>query len=165
VEDGEKNTAHLERLDVTWVEGDAQSLRFDDGLFNAVLSSFGIGWAPDHEASAREAVRVLRPGGVLGLCHWIAEGLAGGGIQFFNALLPESAQSRAWLWGDESHVESLFADLGVQLSFERGTTAWTFGSVEEFVRYVEEKQPNAVIARRWSGLENASHFRPSKGGK
>lgn len=48
---------------VRWQPADAQSLPFEDGAFDAVVSSFGVMFMPDKEAAYREARRVLRPGG------------------------------------------------------------------------------------------------------
>src|SRR5918912_2631100 len=52
---------------VSWELGDAQSLRFDDGAFDVVVSSFAVIFAPDQEAAAHELGRVCRRGGRLGL--------------------------------------------------------------------------------------------------
>src|SRR6476660_1844584 len=48
---------------VDWVEGDAEELPFGDESFDAVLSVFGVQFAPRHEVVARELARVTRPGG------------------------------------------------------------------------------------------------------
>lgn len=52
-----------EGLDVTWVEGDAEQLPFEDVSFDVVLSTFGCMFAPRHEVAAAEIARVLRPAG------------------------------------------------------------------------------------------------------
>ncbi|MGD0627412.1 MAG: class I SAM-dependent methyltransferase [Thermodesulfobacteriota bacterium] len=46
---------------------DAESLPFEDGSFDAVLSSMGFGLFPAQKKAVAEMVRVLRPGGYLGL--------------------------------------------------------------------------------------------------
>lgn len=46
---------------------DAQALPFPDASFDVVASAFGVNFAPDHSAAARELARVCRPGGRLGL--------------------------------------------------------------------------------------------------
>src|SRR5215208_7297612 len=60
-----------------WVEGDAEALPFADESFDAVLSIFGIQFAPRHEITAAELARVCRPGGRIGLVNWTPEGLIG----------------------------------------------------------------------------------------
>jgi ubiquinone/menaquinone biosynthesis C-methylase UbiE len=45
--------------------GDAQALEFDDQSFDTVTCTLGFCTIPDETAAAREAFRVLRPGGRL----------------------------------------------------------------------------------------------------
>lgn len=45
------------------VEGDAQSLPFDDDTFDGVCMAFGIRNVPDRDAALAEIARVTRPGG------------------------------------------------------------------------------------------------------
>src|SRR6266550_2546929 len=62
-------------VEIEWVEADAESLPFEDGEFDVVTSSVGAMWAPDHQAVADELVRVCRPGGVIGMVNFAADGL------------------------------------------------------------------------------------------
>ena len=55
---------------VSWVNGDALALPFDDGMFDAVTISFGLRNIPDPEAALAEFARVLRPGGMLAVCEF-----------------------------------------------------------------------------------------------
>jgi demethylmenaquinone methyltransferase/2-methoxy-6-polyprenyl-1,4-benzoquinol methylase len=48
---------------IEWVQGDALSLPFADGEFDAVTCGFGVRNLADLEGGLREAARVLRPGG------------------------------------------------------------------------------------------------------
>lgn len=57
-------------VEIDWVEGDAESLPFDDERFDVVLSTFGVMFAPRHQVTANELIRVLRPGGRFGLANW-----------------------------------------------------------------------------------------------
>src|SRR5262245_27735348 len=41
--------AQIEHLDVEFVEGDAEDLRFPDGSFDAVTSIYGVMFAPAHQ--------------------------------------------------------------------------------------------------------------------
>jgi SAM-dependent methyltransferase len=53
-----------------FVEGDAMSLNFDDGSFDAVTIGFGMPHVPDPPNVLAEARRVLRPGGRLAFSVW-----------------------------------------------------------------------------------------------
>ena len=67
-----RNAAHKfqEGEAVEWRQADACSLPFDDASFDAVLCQFGIMFVPDKALAAREARRVLRPGGVFLFNVW-----------------------------------------------------------------------------------------------
>src|SRR5215218_4135128 len=71
----EKATA--EGLRIEWRQADAEALPFIDDEFDAVLSVVGVMFAPHHQASADELVRVTRPGGTIGLISWTPEGFIG----------------------------------------------------------------------------------------
>jgi demethylmenaquinone methyltransferase / 2-methoxy-6-polyprenyl-1,4-benzoquinol methylase len=55
---------------ITWVNGDAQALPFEDATFDAVTISFGLRNVPDPERALAEFARVLRPGGRLVVCEF-----------------------------------------------------------------------------------------------
>lgn len=50
--------------------GDAQSLRFPDASFDAVVSGLVLNFVPDADAAAAEFRRVVRPGGTAGAYVW-----------------------------------------------------------------------------------------------
>ena len=101
--------AAAERLNVTFQVADAEALPFPDASFDAVLSTFGVMFTPDHATAAAELVRVCRPGGRIGLANWTPDGFVG---QMFKVLgkhlpPPKGLQSPS-LWGVEGHLRSLF---------------------------------------------------------
>ncbi|HTC24688.1 MAG TPA: methyltransferase domain-containing protein [Gemmatimonadales bacterium] len=53
---------------------DVLALPFADAQFDAVISSFGLIFAPDPVQASAEAARVLRSGGRIGLLAWPADG-------------------------------------------------------------------------------------------
>jgi SAM-dependent methyltransferase len=99
-------------LDIDWRQDDAQALPYDDGQFDAAISCVGVMFAPRHQDAADELVRVVRPGGRIGLLSWTPEGFIG---QMFKTMKPYApapppgAQPPP-LWGSEEHVLGLLGD-------------------------------------------------------
>lgn len=104
--------AAAEGLEIAWREADAEALPCEDGEYDAVLSCVGVMFAPHHQASADELVRVCRPGGTIGLVSWTPEGFIG---QLFATMRPYVPAPPAGvqpppLWGDPDHVRGLLGD-------------------------------------------------------
>lgn len=78
------------RARVLPVVGDALSLPFNDGVFDAVTITFGVRNFEDTSRGLEEAVRVLRPGGVLGILEFLRP--TEGGLAFAVA-----AAYRRWV--------------------------------------------------------------------
>lgn len=123
---------------VKWEEGDAESLPYDDGAFDVVLSCVGVMFAPHHQQAADELVRVCRPGGTIGLLSWTPSGFVG---EMFNAMKPYApprplgAQPPP-LWGDEDHVRRLFGDRMTDIMARRQTlTTDLFPTPEAWLEY------------------------------
>ena len=86
---------------------DAQALPFPDGEFDVVLSCVGAMFAPDHEATARELLRVCRPGGTIAMANWTPGGEVG---RFFAILArygPTGPGPAPTAWGDPAHRHPL----------------------------------------------------------
>ena len=64
--------ARLAPAGVEWRQADATSLPFPDESFDAVVCQFGVMFFPDKLEGAREARRVLRPGGLFLFSTWDA---------------------------------------------------------------------------------------------
>jgi len=105
--------AAAERFDVTFKAADSEALPFADASFDAVLSTFGVMFAPDHAASAAEMLRVCRPGGRIGLANWTPEGFIGQLFKTLGRHLPPPAGVQLpSQWGNEAHLASLFGSGG-----------------------------------------------------
>jgi len=62
--------AKAEHVELHLLEGDAENLPFEDSSFDVVLSTFGVMFAPDRQRALTELLRVLKPGGKIGLATW-----------------------------------------------------------------------------------------------
>jgi len=112
--------------------------------------------------AAREAVRVTRPGGTIGVINWTPQGHIGRVLKTVSRYLPAppSYASSPPLWGDEGHVRALFD--GVELEFERATNPFTgFASPEDWVDFMATNYGPLLKARerltpegRWDELRH-----------
>jgi SAM-dependent methyltransferase len=117
--------AAQQRADVDWHEADAEALPFSDGAFDVVLSCLGVMFAPHHQRSADELIRVCRPGGTIGLLNWTPQGFVG---QMFAALRPYAPTPPPGAqppprWGDEDYARSLLGDRVTGLAARRQAVA------------------------------------------
>lgn len=134
-----RERAQAERLDIGFVEGDAEALPFPDRSFDGVVSVYGAMFAPDHHRAAAELARVCRPGGTIALASWTPEGFLGALFRAVTAHVPPPAGARSpMLWGTERHLVELFGD-DVIWTHRRRTFTFRFTSaaafVDTFVRY------------------------------
>lgn len=141
--------AESEGLSITWVEGDAEELPFENGSFDRVLSTFGHMFAPRHQRTAAEMIRVCAPGGLIVTATWDPDGAVG---EFFKASAayappPPDFASPPIEWGAEEHVRRMF-DPAEELSFEWAATVIDWDSIEGFSDYFIERFGPLVMARQ-----------------
>jgi SAM-dependent methyltransferase len=110
-------------VELEWVEADAEALPFADNSFDVVMSCVGAMFAPHHQATADELIRVVRPGGTIGLINWTPQGFIGNLFATMKpyAPPPPPGASPPPLWGSEEHVRSLLGDRVTDLSMRRQT--------------------------------------------
>jgi ubiquinone/menaquinone biosynthesis C-methylase UbiE len=110
---------------------DAERLPFDDGAFDAVISTFGVMFAGDQAQAAAELARVCRSGGRLALATWASKGAV---AEFFGVIAQHSdappPPSSPLVWGDPAHVEKLLGR-SFELKSEPGVNNAYHGSTED----------------------------------
>jgi ubiquinone/menaquinone biosynthesis C-methylase UbiE len=150
LEEGERQAAAA-GVTVEWRTADAESLPFAENTFDAVLSCVGVMFAPHHQASADELVRVCRSGGTLGLISWTPEGFIG---QLFATMKPYVAPPPPGaqpppLWGKEEHVTELFGDRVQTVSAEKRTLrVEAFAHPQDFRNYFKQNYGPTIAAYR-----------------
>lgn len=130
-----RRQAEGQDLALQWREADAEALPFADGEFDAAISCVGIMFAPHHQESADELVRVLRPGGSVGLINWTPGGFIGEmfGVMKPYAPPPPPGAQPAPLWGSPEHVGDLFGDRVTDVVAKREMLRVdTFSTPEDF---------------------------------
>ena len=102
--------AAAEGLEVTFEEGDAESLPYEDAQFDAVISLIGAMFAPRPERVAAELVRVCRPGGMIAMANWTPGGFVGQMFKAISKHIAPSGMPSPVLWGDEPTVRNRFRE-------------------------------------------------------
>jgi SAM-dependent methyltransferase len=128
--------AAAEHLDIRFVEGDAEDLHFPDDAFDAVISIYGVMFAPDHRRAAAELARTCRPGGRIALASWAPDGFIGETFRIFSRYLPPAPGLEPPVrWGDQGYLDSLFGQVAASMTSHRRTAVFRFGSAEENIDF------------------------------
>jgi SAM-dependent methyltransferase len=150
-------------VEIDFVEADAQELPFEDARFDRVVSVFGHMFAPDHERTAAEMKRVLRPGGTIAFACWTPEGAMGRMLEAIAQVVPPPPADGQppILWGTEDHVRALMGDAGraqaaggargAAMSFERHEIVWEDESAESYARFMLDSSGALLDAREQLG--------------
>lgn len=96
--------AAVEKLDVLFEEGDAESLLYQDGQFDAVVSLIGAMFAPRPDRVAAELTRVCRKGGTIAMANWTPGGFVGLMFKTIARHIAPTGMPSPVLWGTEEAV-------------------------------------------------------------
>jgi ubiquinone/menaquinone biosynthesis C-methylase UbiE len=121
--------------DVTFEVADAEALPYADHTFDAVLSTFGVMFAPDQARSASELLRVTRPSGRIGLASWTPESFIGRLFKLIGGYVapPAGVKSPA-LWGSEGHLRELFGEQAETMRCERRLFKFRYHAPAHFIQ-------------------------------
>jgi ubiquinone/menaquinone biosynthesis C-methylase UbiE len=166
-----REQTEAEGLSVQFDVGDAEALPYEDASFDVVVSTYGVMFAPDHAAVARELARVCRPGGRLGLASWTEDSGIGDIFRVmkpFQAAPPPAGTGNPFAWGDESHVRELLEDdfeLDLQVidtihRAESGEEAWevfstSYGPTKTLAESLDDDR-REELHRSWVDLYERS---------
>jgi len=132
-----RERAAAERLEIEFVEADCQALPFEDAGFDIAVSVFGAMFAPDQERTAAELLRVVRPGGRIGMANWTPDG---GIAQMFVTIMkhtggPPPGTVPPVLWGTEERLRDLFGDGISELRLRKRTSRQVFRSPDHYLDF------------------------------
>jgi SAM-dependent methyltransferase len=146
-----RRRAEAQGLELEWAEADAENLPFDDESFDVVMSCIGAMFAPHHQETADELVRVCRPGGTIGMLNWTPEGMIGALFKAMGPYAPPpppGAQPPP-LWGGEDHVRELFGDRVELGTLERDVLEITaFERPRDYGDHFRERYGPTIVAER-----------------
>jgi ubiquinone/menaquinone biosynthesis C-methylase UbiE len=131
-----RERAAAERLEIEFVEADAQNLPFEDGSFDVAMSIYGAMFAPDQQKTADELLRVVKPGGRIGMGNWTPSGAVGMMFQTIakHAPPPPGVESPL-LWGTEERLRELFGGGISDLRTERRISRQPFRSADHYIEF------------------------------
>ena len=113
---------------------DAENLPFPDGEFDVALSTFGVMFAPNQPRAAAELLRVVRPGGRIGLANWTPEGFIG---ELFRVMArfvpPPPGLAPPAAWGTEPRLVELFGHQASGLRSRQREFVFRYRSAEHWV--------------------------------
>jgi SAM-dependent methyltransferase len=125
-----------EHLSVEFIEADAEHLPFPEATFDAVVSIYGVMFAPNHRLAASELVRVCRPGGRIALACWMPDGFIGETFRLFSRFLPPiPGLQPPILWGNEAYQRELFGASAADVTSYPRTAVLRDRSAEENVEF------------------------------
>lgn len=108
-----RERADAEHLPMEFKLADAEALPFAANAFDAVMSSFGVMFAPDQDKAASELMRVCKPGGKIGLANWTPESFIGQLFKTIGRYVPPAAGLRSpALWGTREQLDKFFGAAG-----------------------------------------------------
>lgn len=126
--------ARAEGLRVGFRVADVEALPFSDHSFDAALSTFGAMFAPDHVRTAGELLRVVRPGGRIGLAAWTPEGFIGQLFRLIGRHVPAPAGIRSPVrWGEETYLGELFGHHAARIHCSRRTFNFRYRSAAHWI--------------------------------
>ena len=114
-----RDRAAAERFAITFDDGDAENLPYDDASFDAVTSTLGVMFTADHQRTADELLRVCRPGGRIALANWTPDGFIGQVFKTIGAHVPPPpGVTSPAMWGTDGYLRTLFGDGITELPHE-----------------------------------------------
>src|SRR5690349_11066001 len=126
--------ARAEGLNVLFQVADAEALPYEAASFDAVLSTFGVMFTPDHQKAASEMARVCRSGARIGLANWTPASMVGRLFKTIGKFIPPAPGVQSpLLWGTEAHVRALFGSKAARVSVRERTFNFRYRSAAHFV--------------------------------
>lgn len=133
------DNARLAGVEITFHEGDVESLPFPDAHFDRVTSQFGHIFAPRPAVAIAEMLRVLRPGGTIAFSTWPPELYLGRIFALTSRYMPPlpPGVSPPWEWGDPAIVSARLGAAVRDVVFDRDTMLTPALSVQHSRDYAE----------------------------
>ena len=134
-----RKRAEADGLRVDFRVADAEALPFENGSFDAVVSTFGAMFSPDQDKTASEMLRVCRSGGKIGLANWTPDGFIGRMFKVIGKYLPPPAGIKSpALWGTRDWMEQTFGAAASQVVAKPRMFNFRYRSPQHFLDIFRE---------------------------
>jgi ubiquinone/menaquinone biosynthesis C-methylase UbiE len=136
-----RSAADEERIE--WLEADAESLPFADGIFDLAASVFGAMFAPRPERVAHEMLRVVRPGGTVAMANYGTVGYLGRLSEIIAQFSTTAAVDlpSPFLWGDPEVARGRFEGLASSVAIQPRTLTLTYDSLDTWRTLFAQTNP------------------------
>lgn len=122
-------------LPITFKEGDAEDIPFQDATFDVVLSTFGVMFSANQEQAAAELLRVCKPGGRIGLANWTPQGFIGQFFRLMGSYIPPAPGVQSPMrWGSEEGIAMLFGDAAQSAQITRHNFVFRYHSAQHWLQ-------------------------------
>lgn len=151
--------AREEGLDLALLPGEGASMPVEDAGADALISVFGVIFAPDAEAAAKEIGRVVAPAGRVVLSAWIPAGAIADAARLGREAVGEALGAPPgpppFPWHEREALAGLFGPHGFTLEVEERELAFTASSARQFVEEESRNHPLRVAGAAVLGPERA----------
>lgn len=121
-----RRRAAAEGLEISFEEGNAESLPYPSGSFDTLITMFGAMFAPRPDRVSAELLRVLQPGGRIAMANWTPGSFIGSMLKAHVALVPPPpGVPSTLLWGDEETVRKRLTGVR-EIAFQRRHVLFEF---------------------------------------
>ena len=145
--------ARARGVEASFLRGEAAALPLADASADAVVSVFGVIFAPDATAACAELARVSAPAGRIVLSAWIPAGalFEVARVRSRAMAAPDTAPAQPpFAWHDREALSAVFAPWGLAAVTEERRLAFAAASPEAFLE--SELRDHPLWARARAGL-------------
>lgn len=156
----ELGRARTDGLPVEWLEADAEQLPLPDAHVDAVLSAFGVIFAPRPDVALAQVRRVLVADGTFALTVWRPDGFVGEMTTLMRRWLPTPPGIADVLdWGREALITQWLRKAGFDAATVRpAALPWHFDSPAAMTRFFLDHSPSHRAAQSALGDGAAEMF-------
>lgn len=129
-----RTRAEAEGHQIQFQVADAEALPFEDNMFDAVISTFGVMFTPNQAQAASELIRVCASGGKIGMANWTQDSFIG---ELFKTIgrhiAPPAGTHSPARWGDPEWIEQTFGPAASNIEIVPRTFDFLYISAEHFL--------------------------------